>query len=216
MKLSVCILLAVAAAAVSPTHRNGVGAQPQPTMLESASGTTSNTPPKACDSDCVAEQGYVCGSDGQTYYDNCRLVAANCTSGEPIIQLSKGWCPGYSSFRPGTGFSNCTEDSPCVCGSDNVTYDNICKLEEAAAQTSKLTFAREGACDPVPDSPKPDGPSKEFEESCLCLHVEGNACGSDGVTYSSICDLVDAKCNDPTKADLEKVPCEEDLPIQGY
>ncbi|XP_059169089.1 four-domain proteases inhibitor-like [Physella acuta] len=79
---------------------------------------------------CLQVYDPVCGSDGKTYPNTCRLDAFNC--GRPadkmVTMAHLGECPVK------TPNARCSGNLPCplgyrpVCGSDGNTYDNECWL----------------------------------------------------------------------------------------
>lgn len=65
-----------------------------------------------------------------------------------------------------------------VCGSDGVTYGNICFFNCAKQKNPKLTVAYKGECNPKP-SGCDCGVKQEYKP----------VCGSDGTTYDNKCHL---------------------------
>jgi hypothetical protein len=89
----------------------------------------------------------VCGSNGQTYNNECLLNIAACKDSS-IKMASEGECTG------GGNVCNpfCKEIFKPVCGSDGVTYDNECRLKLASCQnpSKNITFESEGDCPTTP------------------------------------------------------------------
>ncbi|GLE07744.1 hypothetical protein PINS_up018375 [Pythium insidiosum] len=123
-----------------------------------------------CSSMCSMEFAPVCGSDGMTYDNPCKLAIAQCKT--KTLKLKKrGPCDGSGDGshavmppRKGGG-SKSTDDSagadpdnagecetPCtkeidfVCGSDGVTYSNPCLLKNAQCKAPTLTKKSDGEC----------------------------------------------------------------------
>lgn len=74
-----------------------------------------------------------------------------------------------------------------VCGSDNVSYTNICALEVASCYNKSITYVHDGVC------------TKErfLDNSSSCPKCkEGGdpVCGSDGLTYVNACALQAIAC----------------------
>ncbi|KAJ8046714.1 Follistatin-related protein 3 [Holothuria leucospilota] len=116
-----------------------------------------------CDLTCAPSTNprrRVCGSNGVTYDTFCLLKAARCINPDLKFE-SRGTCP-TSSTTPKVGDEETTHkatvdscDFECapssnprrqVCGTDGVTYDTFCYLEEARCVDSSVGFRARGAC----------------------------------------------------------------------
>lgn len=94
-----------------------------------------------CPSLCPNVFQPVCGSNGQTYSNECQLKIAVC-QGEQVTQVSEGECG-----RPGPACMQlCSADYKPVCGSDGRTYPNECNLEVAACNGRDVRKISEGEC----------------------------------------------------------------------
>lgn len=83
----------------------------------------------------------VCGSDGETYQNNCHLTCISMDKYEInqcLTKVSDGVC----------GSSPCICNEPCkyVCGSNGQTYGNDCTLDCVKKQNPTLTKAKDGMC----------------------------------------------------------------------
>ncbi|OWZ10767.1 hypothetical protein PHMEG_00016329 [Phytophthora megakarya] len=82
---------------LSPSAFMGIGPEvfPDETPSPSPSGSASSTGSAGdiCQQKCSNEDKPVCGTDGVTYGNLCKLQIAGCTSNKIIWQQSDGPCP---------------------------------------------------------------------------------------------------------------------------
>jgi len=161
-----------------------------------------------CPQVCPQIYAPVCGSDGKTYGNDCKLKAASCLSQSKITIAYKGEC-GATGGGPG---SKCPELCPYnyapVCGSNGETYSNECVLKsETCKSPTPITVAYKGEC-------TKDGGSGSSGPSCpsICTMQYDPFCGSDGKTYSNDCTLKTANCTSPFPiAAAYKGECKKDV-----
>ncbi|XP_017782605.1 PREDICTED: serine protease inhibitor dipetalogastin-like [Nicrophorus vespilloides] len=84
----------------------------------------------------------------------------------------------------------CTYEYSPVCGSDGITYGNLCGLKCKQRTDSALTLAYHGECKTVVE--------KRSEEPCNCTSEYSPVCGTDANTYNNLCMFVCARKNDPS------------------
>lgn len=154
-----------------------------------------------CDVKCTSTEDFVCGSNGETYTNECLLLAAKCTN--PKLNVAfKGKClvDKCAMF--------CTREYEPLCGSDGVTYGNACTFSEAnCLADGMLKVVVESEC------PKPKPEPKDQEDD-----KQAGKCGSVQCEAMEVC--IDDKthdkqfcaelCNDEEKdKDSKKKLCEK-------
>lgn len=96
---------------------------------------------------------------------------------------------------------NCTRPCPrnisYVCGSNGKTYVNSCSFDIANCQTGgKLTF-KPGKCPPKGPNTTLSPPTTNCTRLCPTnINSDGSSyvCGSDGITYPTLCHFDNANC----------------------
>ena len=110
------------------------------TVAALGKGTPANAGKKndTCYKPCRVKSGPVCGTDGRNYSTGCHLSVARCRArkfGQKIALLKIGFCGSSKPLSP--CFLNCTSRRQPVCGSDKVTYKNLCLFKMAKCQKRK-------------------------------------------------------------------------------
>ncbi|XP_022084270.1 uncharacterized protein LOC110975788 [Acanthaster planci] len=90
-----------------------------------------------CTRRCPKRESPVCGSDGKTYKNQCKLENRRCQD-RSLYRVRNGPCRGCK--RP------CGNAYEPVCGSDGVTYDNLCRLDNAACDNPMVSMQANGEC----------------------------------------------------------------------
>ncbi|XP_046396911.1 agrin-like [Ischnura elegans] len=174
-------------------------------------------PPASCPSDFSP----VCGSDGVSYPNECRLRLAACEKRKDLKVLYGGQCDGcerkrcehYSRCEAGNGLggeARCICPGPCpdtmednpVCGTDGKTYRSECDLQVASCKSEEfIAVTYEGDCELCRHVRCKWGAVCVAGE-CVCpSECEGASaepvCASDGRTYASECLMMMAACAPP-------------------
>ncbi|KAG8193212.1 hypothetical protein JTE90_005560 [Oedothorax gibbosus] len=173
-----------------------------------------------CPPGCEPVMRPVCGSDGRTYHSDCDLARQSCLTHREVRLAYRGECGERGACHKHTchygsicvvksGYAvcecpTCTEEFEPVCGTDGISYTNVCKLKlEGCDQKSEIDVSYTGLCNGC------ENKKCEFyavcesngknEARCICPHscikVESSVCGTDGMTYLNECEMRVAACN---------------------
>ncbi|KAG7389503.1 Basement membrane-specific heparan sulfate proteoglycan core protein [Phytophthora boehmeriae] len=95
-----------------------------------------------------------------------------------------------------------------ICGSDGITYANMCLLEYAACRHPGIRLFGEGKCPPhmqaIRGVSNPSSSNNNYaEDACIpgpCPYTYAPVCGSDGLTHDNLCLFANARCEHPQHA----------------
>eukprot|EP00095_Tigriopus_kingsejongensis_P003781 maker-scaffold155_size301336-snap-gene-1.5 protein:Tk03781 transcript:maker-scaffold155_size301336-snap-gene-1.5-mRNA-1 annotation:"serine protease inhibitor dipetalogastin precursor" len=168
----------------------------------------------------------VCGSDGNTYSNECRLKAKACKDQSKLVVFSSGGCETEDSTNVPNNTNECITACPeifaPVCGSDGFPYSNECELKaQACLKQMDITVRNAGNCEPedsIPDLEEPEVstqgatetddttvPNKATDCPMICPAIFATVCGSDGNTYGNECELKAKACREGSDLTFKNV-----------
>ncbi|KAG8193223.1 hypothetical protein JTE90_005570 [Oedothorax gibbosus] len=162
---------------------------------------------------CTEEFDPVCGTDGISYTNNCRLRKEACQQKTEIAVAYSGLCTGCENRRceyyavcksDGRGNGKCMCPETCikveslVCGDDGVTYQNECEMRaEACRKAQYVIVVSKGPCDLCAKVSCSFGARCEGGR-CVCPvqcpRTPELLCANDGQTYRNECEMMRAAC----------------------
>ncbi|CAG7734118.1 unnamed protein product, partial [Allacma fusca] len=163
---------------------------------------------------CPSDYEPVCGSDGVSYQNQCRLRMEACLTNTNIKKIYAGLCNGcdhmqcdfYSVCQATMEEAKCVCPENCtvsssfapVCGTDGVTYRSECQLQKSACRLQKFVMvASKGHCDMCANVQCKFGAKCE-NGTCICPtdcpENREPVCGSNLITYANECELQKASC----------------------
>ncbi|KAK0056845.1 agrin-like isoform X3 [Biomphalaria pfeifferi] len=163
---------------------------------------------------CTEEYNPVCGDNGITYQNDCKLKLENCQREENVKESHKGACAdtcgnqrchNYAICERVNNKPKCICPTSCVqvddpvCGNDGVTYANECEMRVESCRTQKfIGIGSKGTCD------KCRNVTCNFHAKCengvcvcpiLCATVNEPVCASDGNDYHNECEMKKYSCS---------------------
>lgn len=174
-------------------------------LFEAIASTSTNAGDASnCQFLCSDKNEPVCGSNGDTYPNECLLTLADCESSEQITKVHDGVCESATTPLPTNNSSACPDVCPAiynpVCASNGLTYSNACFLGIASCQMG-------GGITQVSDGPCPEADSEASDCSEVCTKEYRPVCGTDNVTYGNPCLLNYVRCKDPSISQAYEGEC---------
>lgn len=177
---------------------------------------------------CSEEFDPVCGMNGISYMNECKLKLENCQKRSDVQVKHKGLCNGcenkqchyYAVCQSDGKNARCVCPSACVevenkvCGTDRITYQNECELKVASCRDQKLIEVESrGDCDKCAKVPCQYGSTCE-DGHCVCPQTcpadFKPLCASNIRAYSNECEMKrDACLNKMELYIINNGPCEE-------
>ncbi|NXX37210.1 IOV7 protein, partial [Nicator chloris] len=153
---------------------------------------------------CPRDLNPVCGTDGNTYDNECLICSHNTEQRTHVGKKHSGKCREETAeldcskflarkVNGGKDLVRCPRMLRPVCGTDGFTYDNDCGICAHNAQHgTDVKKSHNGRCKdestPVDCSTYLSG-AKSGEAIGACPFIMREICGTDGVTYSNDCVL---------------------------
>uniref|UniRef100_A0A8C6RCQ4 Agrin n=1 Tax=Nannospalax galili TaxID=1026970 RepID=A0A8C6RCQ4_NANGA len=172
---------------------------------------------------CPARHMPICGDDGVTYENDCVMGRTGAARGLLLQKVRSGQCQTQDQCletcqfnsvclsrhgRPRCSCNRVTCDGAYrpVCAQDGHTYDNDCWRQHAECrQQHAIPPKHQGPCDQAPSPCR--GVQCAFGATCtvkngeavcecqqVCSGVYDPVCGSDNITYGSVCELESMAC----------------------
>ncbi|XP_051487181.1 ovoinhibitor-like [Apus apus] len=153
---------------------------------------------------CPRDRSPVCGTDGNTYSNECGICFHNSEYGTNVKKAHDGKCEPKSIVIDCSKYQRAELDGhvliACprilapVCGSDSQTYGNECGLcAYNAEHDTNITKIHDGECKheygSVDCSQYPSVVTEDGKVLVACPRIRSPVCGTDGITYDNECGI---------------------------
>nr|XP_047136367.1 thrombin inhibitor rhodniin-like [Hydra vulgaris] len=140
-----------------------------------------------CPIPCNKEEQHLCGSDGNTYLNECELRKKACSIKKAIVAVRSGKCL-KNDFKC---LNQCGRMMKPVCGSDGKVYANECLMIMKNCEKNKTVSTT------LKNNMNND---KDLCKDCKwsCPQNVTIVCGSDNMTYDNECELNKHACKTRT------------------
>ncbi|ESO09149.1 hypothetical protein HELRODRAFT_169093 [Helobdella robusta] len=208
-----------------------------------------------CFNPCPNNYSPVCANNGKTYVNKCFMDLDACKLSKNLVVISKENCSYENSlcdkkkecdyyadcYNTPKGLTKCICPEWCdkivkpVCGSDGLTYDNICEMKRRSCLSKHwIRLVEYGMCSKDSENnyrdlglltnyceqfgcqPGAECVVGEDGVECFCAncssHVTDEVCGTDGRSYRNVCEMKKYSCvNKKTVHVGHAGPCGQNL-----
>ncbi|XP_027752165.1 ovoinhibitor-like isoform X3 [Empidonax traillii] len=147
----------------------------------------------------------VCGTDGNTYNNDCGICLHNEEHSDSVEKAHDGECEPKSVVvdcsryptqvtKDGKILVSCPRNLNPVCGTDGITYDNECGIcAHNGEQRTHVGKKHSGQCrqetSDIDCSQYPSRKVKGGKDLVRCPRILRPVCGTDGFTYDNECSI---------------------------